>query len=60
MIRFTNKCDYFIFKLEYFFVQHLNAFRMDSLETSHAISVDVNDPTEVGSLFDEISYDKVN
>jgi aminopeptidase N len=30
----------------------------DSYETSHPISVTVNDPKEIGSLFDAISYDK--
>lgn len=30
----------------------------DSLESSHAISVEVNEPGETSSLFDKISYDK--
>ncbi len=50
---------FLLFKLDYFFVQHLSAFVLDSLETSHPIKVDVNDPDEISSLFDEISYDKV-
>lgn len=31
----------------------------DSLESSHSINVDVNDPNEINSLFDSITYDKV-
>jgi len=30
-----------------------------SLESSHSISTVVNDPNEINSLFDSISYDKV-
>ena len=30
-----------------------------SLETSHPISVDVNNPKEINYIFDAISYDKV-
>ena len=44
--------------LEFFFVQKLNTLVKDSLETSHPISVKVNNPSEVSSLFDTISYDK--
>jgi aminopeptidase N len=33
--------------------------RKDSLESSHSISLPVNNPNEINSLFDEISYDKV-
>jgi len=45
--------------LEFFFVQKLSTFVLDSLESSHPISVEVNDPSEINSLFDTISYDKV-
>lgn len=31
----------------------------DSLESSHSINMDVNDPNEINSLFDSITYDKV-
>lgn len=31
----------------------------DSLESSHPVSVEVNDPGEIGAIFDAISYDKV-
>jgi aminopeptidase N len=30
----------------------------DSLETSHPVSVEVNDPSEINAIFDTISYDK--
>jgi aminopeptidase N len=33
---------------------------LDSLEGSHPISVEVNDPSEINALFDKISYDKVS
>lgn len=32
----------------------------DSLESSHSINVEVNDPSEINSLFDDITYNKVN
>lgn len=31
----------------------------DSLESSHPINVEVNDPNEINSLFDDITYSKV-
>lgn len=37
----------------------LNVLVDDSLESSHPISVEVNDPKEINSLFDSISYSKV-
>ena len=40
-------------------MQHSPAFILDSLESSHSISVEVNDANEATSLFDKISYDKV-
>ncbi|CAF0998437.1 unnamed protein product, partial [Brachionus calyciflorus] len=45
--------------LEYFFVQKLSVMELDSLESSHPVKFEVNDPNEINSLFDEISYDKV-
>ena len=30
----------------------------DSFETSHPISVEVNEPNEISAIFDAISYDK--
>ena len=30
----------------------------DSLESSHPINVDVNDPSEISAIFDSISYEK--
>lgn len=37
----------------------LNYTYFNSLESSHAINTVVNDPNEINSLFDSISYDKV-
>jgi aminopeptidase N len=31
----------------------------DSLESSHPVSVEVNDPNEIFSIFDELTYIKV-
>jgi aminopeptidase N len=31
---------------------------LDALRTSHAIAVDVKHPSEIGQLFDSISYSK--
>ncbi|CAF0815629.1 unnamed protein product [Brachionus calyciflorus] len=44
--------------LDFFFVNQLSTFIQDSLESSHPISVEVNDPNEITSLFDGISYGK--
>lgn len=35
-------------------------FAVDALESSHPISVVVNDPNEINELFDSISYSKGN
>lgn len=35
-----------------------DVFGVDALETSHPISVTVNDPNEINELFDRISYGK--
>lgn len=48
------------FKIDYFIVEKMSSMVKDSLESSHPISVDVNDPNEINSIFDDISYDKVN
>jgi hypothetical protein len=45
--------------LDYFLVHKLDCMNKDSLESSHPINTEVNDPNEINSLFDEISYDKV-
>ncbi|XP_025986451.2 aminopeptidase N [Solenopsis invicta] len=37
-------------------VQHV--FGLDSLESSHPISVEVDNPDEINEIFDQISYDK--
>jgi aminopeptidase N len=44
--------------LDFFKVETNMAMEVDSFETSHPISVHVNDPSEIGSLFDLISYFK--
>lgn len=36
------------------------ALSLDALATSHPISVQVGDPTEIESIFDTISYNKVS
>ena len=35
------------------------ALNSDGLSSSHPISVPVNDPSEIGEIFDTISYEKV-
>lgn len=35
-----------------------DVFSIDALESSHPISVQVNDPNEINELFDDISYAK--
>lgn len=37
-----------------------DVFGIDALESSHPISVEVNDPNEINELFDSISYGKGN
>lgn len=48
------------FKLDYFFYHQIDAMEKDSLETSHPINTEVNNPAEIGYIFDAISYEKVN
>jgi len=45
-------------QLDYFFIDTIPVLVKDSYQTSHPISVSVNDPKQIGSLFDSISYDK--
>ena len=44
---------------EFFFDMIAPALGLDSLSTSHPISVDVKDPKEIEAIFDTISYKKV-
>lgn len=44
--------------LDFFKVQTSQAMVIDSFESSHPVSVEVNDPSEISSLFDLISYFK--
>ncbi len=49
-----------LFQLDLFFVEDLSsALMLDSLNESHPIIQPVNNPDEIGSLFDTISYAKV-
>ena len=46
--------------MDQFFVDTMQtALSLDSLTSSHPVSVTVNDPTEINEIFDSISYDKV-
>jgi hypothetical protein len=60
----TNKCfitnDFKIKKLAFFTIDTAPTMIKDSLESSHPISVEVTNPNEINSIFDSISYDKVN
>ncbi|RNA03939.1 Aminopeptidase N, partial [Brachionus plicatilis] len=44
--------------LDHFLVEKTSALFKDSLESSHPISTEVNDPNEISYIFDDISYDK--
>lgn len=44
---------------QFFFDMVAPALDLDSLTTSHPISVDVKDPKEIEAIFDHISYKKV-
>ena len=42
------------------FVEELfDILQIDSVGSSHAISIDVNKPEEINEIFDDISYGKV-
>ena len=57
MIKWKNKIKFK--KLDYFYVHSADTMVKDSLESSHAINVEVNNPNEINSLFDDITYNKV-
>ncbi|CAD5207452.1 unnamed protein product [Bursaphelenchus okinawaensis] len=42
----------------YFLDNHLYSTQMDGFHTSHSISTEVEDPNQISSLFDAISYNK--
>ncbi|CAF0929907.1 unnamed protein product, partial [Brachionus calyciflorus] len=44
--------------LDYFIVEKASSLIKDSLESSHPVSASVNDPSQINSIFDSISYDK--
>ena len=46
--------------MEQFLINDLHrAFRLDALTTSHPITVDVEDPEDIKTVFDSITYSKV-
>ena len=45
---------------QFFFDMIAPALDLDSLTTSHPISVDVDDPKEIEAIFDKISYKKAS
>lgn len=47
-------------KNDNFFVEKISTLVLDSLESTHSVSFEVNNAEEVKTLFDEISYNKVN
>ncbi len=51
---------YIFLKLDYFKIDTSLVMVFDSWESSHAINLEVNDPNEIASLFDLISYQKVS
>ena len=51
----------FYLQMEQFLLADLqNVFPLDSLASSHPISVEVDNPKKIKQLFDRISYSKVN
>lgn len=51
----------FYLQMEQFLLADLqNVFPLDSLASSHPISVEVDHPKKIKQLFDRISYSKVN
>ena len=43
---------------QFFYLDTMGAFSLDSLESTHKIEVEVNNPNEINEIFDEISYSK--
>jgi len=46
-------------QLEFLIIQTFQTMALDSLETSHPINFELNNPNELTVLFDAISYHKV-
>lgn len=44
---------------EFYIENYLPSMAIDAFETTHAVSTKVDDPAEIGSIFDAISYHKV-
>lgn len=45
-------------KLDFFFSDKIDVMETDSLESSHPINTQVNNPNEINAIFDTITYDK--
>jgi aminopeptidase 2 len=45
-------------KLDSFFSDKIGVMEVDSLESSHPINTQVNNPNEINSIFNTITYDK--
>lgn len=59
-IKLLTHWGLFFFQMEQFLLSDLQlVFPLDSLASSHPISVDVDHPKKIKQLFDRISYSKV-
>jgi hypothetical protein len=56
-----SKLKMVLFQMDQFYVENLSpGLYLDGLTSSHPISVPVHDPSEISSIFDAISYQKVS
>jgi aminopeptidase N len=46
-------------EMDQLLIESMNTMVLDSLEKTHSINFNVNDPREINNLFDSISYLKV-
>jgi aminopeptidase N len=46
-------------EIDQLLIESMNTMVLDSLEKTHSINFNVNDPREINNLFDSISYLKV-
>lgn len=49
-----------LFKDDFFLGKCFEAMEVDSLSSSHPVSTDVENPTQIQEMFDDVSYDKVS
>lgn len=49
-----------VFQGDYFLEKCFSAMSVDSLSSSHPISTPVENPAEIGEMFDDVSYQKVH